>query len=39
MEMDSADHGVRTVPLALWYGAYGAWEQPRWGWMRGVALA
>lgn len=39
MVMDSADHGVRTVPLALWYGAYGAWEQPRWGWMRGVVLA
>ncbi|MCH4082820.1 MAG: hypothetical protein LKF00_00250 [Olsenella sp.] len=39
MVMDSADRGVRTVPLALWYEAYGVTAEPRWGWMRGIPLA
>ena len=36
--MDCVETGVRTVPLQLWYMAYGVLAEPRWGWMRGVAL-
>lgn len=36
--MDCVDAGVRTVPFSLWYGAYGVTAEPRWGWMREIAL-
>lgn len=37
--MDCTSDGVRTVPLSLWLMGYGALDEPRWGWMRGIALA
>ena len=37
--MDCTEDGVRTVPLSLWLMAYGSLDEPRWGWMRGLALA
>lgn len=36
---DSADKGIRSVPLELWLIAYGLREPARWGWFGGLALA
>lgn len=36
--MDCVAAGPRTVPLRLWCAAYGVTSEPRWGWMRGIAL-
>lgn len=35
---DSADERLRTSPLEAWLSVYGVMEQPRWGWLGGVAL-
>lgn len=36
---DSAERGLRTVPLDLWLLNYCLRSRPRWGWLGGVALA
>lgn len=36
---DSAERGLRTVPLDLWLLNYCLRARPRWGWLGGVALA
>lgn len=38
MVRDSSDRGVRTVPLSAWLSVYGVMEDPRWGWLAGIAL-
>ncbi|MCH3942201.1 MAG: hypothetical protein LKE37_00545 [Atopobiaceae bacterium] len=35
---ESVDEAVRTVPLELWLVAYGLMDEPRWGWLGGLAL-
>lgn len=36
---DSADKGLRSVPLELWLLAYGLQEPVRWGWLGGLSLS
>lgn len=35
---DCADNGLRTVPLEAWLSVYGVMDDPRWGWLGGMAL-
>lgn len=35
---DCSDTGLRTSPLDAWLSVYGAMDDPRWGWLGGIAL-
>lgn len=35
---DCSDAGLRTSPLDAWLSVYGAMDDPRWGWLGGIAL-
>lgn len=35
---DCSDDGVRSAPLEAWLSVYGVMDDPRWGWIGGVAL-
>lgn len=38
MVRDCADGGLRTAPLEAWLSVYGVMDDPRWGWLGGLAL-